>query len=256
MRRLPIPSAEDGSSPVETLLLAALAVVLAAAVVGVALMVTLEPRIAPDPTDPALATGSPVAAVPVLEIACGADAASIGGEAVDANSSGVPVKISGDDGAALSFASPGIPGYRMQLFEPSGEYALPLPPGPWVVSCVGSDALSGPATLGTFEVRDPGRVYLRTSPDCPASGCCDEVVGLSPGFVDDELGVLHDGLAGTGVLPTDTIERAAYARSRLTAQPPNPLVYRVVRNLQIVARLDVARADGTWSALVFGCPAA
>ena len=255
MRRFSHLSAQDASSPVETLLLAALAFLVAAAIVGFGLMMTLQPRAVPDPTDPAAPT-VPVVSAPVLQIACGADAASVEGGAVDATPRGVPVEISGDDGARLRFASLGAPAYGMRLFEPSGEYALPLQPGGWAVSCAGPGTGAAPVVLGTFEVRDPREAYLRALPDCPAAGCCDDIVQLPPGFADDDIGTLHAGLADAGVLPTDTIERAGYAASRFSARPPNPLVYRVVRNLQIVARLDVAGRGDAWSAKVSGCPAA
>jgi len=255
MRRFPVLSAQGASSPVETLLLAALAFLLAAAVVGFALMMTLEPRTGAGPTDPAIPAAT-VASVAVLQIACGADAATVEGGAADATSRGVPVKITGDDGAVLSFASPGVPVYRMRVFEPSGTYALPLQPGEWAISCTRSGAAPTSSVLGAFEVRDPGQVYLRTLPECPASGCCDDIVELPPGFTDGDLATLHAGLADAGVSSTDTIERAAYPESRFSARPPNPLVYRVVRNLQVVARLDVAARGGTWSAKVSGCPAA
>ena len=254
MRRFPPPSAAEGSSAAETMLLLALAFVLVAGLVGVVLMTTLEPRSSAENPDPAVSIGSPAVSVPVLEIACGAGDDSIDGGAVDATSEGVPVRIAGQDGALLSFVAPGIPGYRMRVFEPSGSYSLPLAPGRWTVGCAGSGVADETVTVGAFEVRDRDGVYLRTRPDCPTSGCCNEIVELPAGFLDDDLGTLHEGLAEVGVLPTDTIERAAYPESTFSARPPNPLVYRVVRDLQIVARLDLAGDGDTWSANVYGCP--
>jgi hypothetical protein len=255
MRPFPDPSAHDGSSAIETMLVVALACLVTAAIVGTALVMSLRPRSTSSQGQGPLSNGPPVASVPVLEIACGADDASVGGRAVDATNEGVPVMVAGDDGAVLSFASRGVPVYRMHVVEPSGSYALPLSPGEWTVGCAASGTLAETATLGTFEVRDPGSVYLRTQPECPASGCCNDIVDLPPGFADDDLGALRQGLADVGVLPTDTIERAAYPASTFSAQPPNPLVYRVVRDLTIVARVDVAGKGDAWSANVYGCPA-
>lgn len=251
MRRMSVLSAQDASSPVEALLVAALAFLLTAAIVGFGLLMTLQPSAVHGGLDPAV----PVAPVPALQIACGADAATLDGGAVDADARGVSVELAGDDGAVLSFASPGLPGYRMRMFEPSGAYSLPLPPGRWAVSCAGSGVVADAVVLGAFEVRDPDGTYLRSRPDCPDSGCCDDIVELPPGFADDDLGTLHAGLADSGVRTTDTIERAAYTESRFAARPPNPLVYRVVRDLQVVARLSVAGQGDTWSANVYGCPA-
>jgi hypothetical protein len=254
MRRFLGPSAHAGSSAIETMLVVALACLVTAAIVGTALVMSLRPRSTSSQGQP-VSSGPPVASVPVLEIACGAGDVSIGGGAVDATTEGVPVKVAGDDGAVLSFASPGVPAYRMHVVETSGSYALPLSPGEWTVGCAASGVLADTATLGAFEVRDPGAVYLRTQPECPTSGCCNDIVDLPPGFADDDLGALHEGLASVGVLPTDTIERAAYPASTFSAQPPSPLVYRVVRDLTIVARVDVAGKADAWSANVYGCPA-
>lgn len=254
MRRFAPSGAQVGSSAVEIVMVGALLFLVVGAVVGVALL-TLGPRSNAGGTASSAFTGSPVAVVPAIEIACGADGASIEGQAVDATLGGVPVRIVGDVGAVLSFVSPGIPGYRMRVFEPSGSYRLPLAPGAWGVGCAGTGVESGSIALGDFDVRDPGRAYLRTAPGCPASGCCDEIVQLPAGFADDDLGTLREGLAAAGVRPSDTIERAAYPGSTFSAQPPTPLVYRVVRDLQIVARLDVAGEGDTWSANVHGCPA-
>ena len=236
-------------------LLVALVFVVTAGFVGVVLLATLgrdgQGRTTV-PTDP----GADLLAVPALEIACGADGASVRGDAVDATPDGVPVQVVGDDGAVLSFASPGIPGYRMRVFEPSGAYALPLAPGPWAVECAVSGSTADAAVLGVFAVRDPDQVYLRTRPECPADGCCDDTVDLPAGFTRDDVGTLHEGLADVGVRASDTIERAAFPASSLSTRPPNPLVYRVVRDLQIVARVEVAGERGAWSARVYGCPAA
>lgn len=177
------------------------------------------------------------------------------GEAVDASSAGAPVRVVGDEGAVLSFAAEGTSVYRMWVFEPSGSYRLPLEPGAWGVGCAATGEVSSSVALGVFEVRDPDNVFLRARPECPASGCCDDIVDLPPGFADDDLGTLRDGLAAAGVRPTDTIERAAYPGSAFSAEPPSPLVYRVVRDLQIVARLEVAGEGDTWSANMTGCPA-
>ncbi len=248
MRRFRHPATEGGSSPVETLLLGALVFVLTAAIVGFALMMTLAPRSAPVPAP------GPVASAPVIEIACGAAAATVTGQAVDAGPRGAPVQVAGDDGATLAFTSPGSPDYGMRVFEPTGRYLLPLAPGVWEVAC--AVPRSGPTTvfLGTFEVRDPLQVYLRSLPDGPPEGTCAHVLDVPSGFATDQLGALHEGLAGVGVLPTDTIERAAYTASRLRAQPPIPLVFRVVRNDRIVARVEVAADGNAWTASVFGCP--
>lgn len=253
MRRLPAPSAQVGSSPVEMLLLIALAVVIAGGLVGVSLLVTLQPSSEAVGT---VGIAQPVPSVPTLEIACGLDGGSLGGEAVDATAAGVPVEVAGDGGAALSFTSPGVPAYRMGVFAASGRYTLPLAPGSWTVGCAGSGAAADSAALGTFEVRDPEGAYLRARPDCPPEGCCDDILALPSGFADDDLGALHAGLTDAGVLPTDMVERAAYPESSFSTQPPNPLVYRVVRDRRIVARVDVAGEGDAWSASVHGCPAA
>lgn len=253
MRRIAPSSSETGSSGIETLMVGALVVLVAAAVVGVGLVLSLGSRRA---SERAVPTPTPRAlSVPALAIVCGADGASLEGEAVDASSAGVPVHVVGDEGAVLSFAAEGAPVYRMWVFEPSGSYRLPLEPGAWGVGCAATGEASSSVALGVFEVRDPGHVFLRARPACPASGCCDDIVDLPPGFADDDLGTLHDGLTDAGVLPTDTIERAAYPDSTFSAEPPSPLVYRVVRDLQIVARLEVAGEGDTWSANVTGCPA-
>jgi len=252
MSRFPDPSAHDGSSAIETMLVVTLACLVTAAIVGTALVMSLRPR--PTSSQAQSVSIGPVTSVPVLEIVCGAGDTSLGGGAVDATTEGVPVKVAGDDGAVLSFASPGAPVYRMRVVEPSGSFALPLSPGAWTVGCAASGTLAETSTLGAFEVRDPGAVYLRTRPECPTSGCCNDIVDLPTGFAADDLGVLHDGLANLGVLPTDTIERAAYPGSTFSAQPPSPLVYRVVRDLTIVARVDVAGERDAWSANVYGCP--
>ncbi len=254
MRRISFTSSQVGSSAVETLMVGALVVLVAAAVVGVTLVLSLGSRRNSGSAAPSVPSVS-VVPVPAIEITCGADGASIDGAAVNATSEGVPVRIVGDEGALLSFRSPGTPAYPITVFEPSGSYRLPLAPGGWGVACAGTGAGSGPIALGVFEVRDPAGVYLRTRPECPTSGCCDEIVDLPPGFADDDLGTLHDGLADAGVRPTDTIERAGYPDSTFSAQPPSPLVYRVVRDLQIVARLEVAGEGNAWSANMFGCPA-
>ncbi|MGZ5345087.1 MAG: hypothetical protein ACXWF5_10400 [Actinomycetota bacterium] len=255
MRRLASFSPQVGSSPIESLLLGALVFLVAAAIVGMTLVLFLGPRAAPGNAASSGPTAPSATTVPAIEIACGVDGTSVEGEAVDATSGGVPVQIVGDEGAVLSFASPGMPGHQMRVFEPSGSYRLPLAPGGWGVGCAGSGVVSESVALGVFEVRDPDHVYLRTAPECPASGCCDEIVDLPAGFIDDDLGTLREGLADAGVRPTDTIERAAYPGSTFSAQPPSPLVYRVVRDLQIVARLDVGGEGDTWSARVYGCPA-
>ncbi len=253
MRRLARFSPQVGSSPIESLLVGALVFLVAAAIVGFSLVLFLGPRAATGDAASSGPTAPSATTVPAVEITCGADTA-LEGEAVDASSAGVPVRIVGDEGAVVSFASPGTPGYQMRVFEPSGAYRLPLSPGGWSVGCAGSGVVSESVALGVFEVRDPDHVYLRTAPECPASGCCDEIVDLPPGFTDDDLGTLREGLADAGVRPTDTIERAAYPGSTFSAQPPSPLVYRIVRDLQIVARLDVGGEGDTWSARVYGCP--
>jgi hypothetical protein len=254
MRRFASLRLQVGSSGVEIVMVGALVFLVAAAIVGVTLL-TIGPRSSAGNAASSAPTGSSVATVPAIVVACGAEGASVEGDAVDGTSEGVPVRIVGDEGAVLSFASPGKPGYRMRVFEPSGSYRLPLAPGGWGVGCAGTGVVSESVALGVFDVRDPGQVYLRTAPECPASGCCDEIVDLPAGFADDDLGTLHEGLADAGVRPSDTIERAAYPGSTFSARPPSPLVYRVVRDLQIVARVDVAGEGDTWSAKVSGCPA-
>jgi hypothetical protein len=256
MRRIARFSSQVGSSPIESLLVGALLLLVAGAIVGVTLVLSLGPRSAAGPAASSSLASSSATSVPAIEIACGADATSVEGEAVDATSGGVPVRIVGDEGAVLIFTSSMAPAYRMQVFEAAGSYELPLAPGPWSAGCAASGAIAGSVASGVFEVRDPDAAYLRTRPECPASGCCDEIVDLPPGFEDDDVGTLREALAGAGVRPTDTIERAAYPDSTFSAQPPSPLVYRVVRDLQIVARLDVAGEGDTWSAKVYGCPAA
>ena len=119
MRRFAPSGAQVGSSAVEIVMVGALLFLVVGAVVGVALL-TLGPRSNAGGTASSAFTGSPVAVVPAIEIACGADGASIEGQAVDATLAGVPVRIVGDVGAVLSFVSSGIPGYRMRVFEPSG----------------------------------------------------------------------------------------------------------------------------------------
>ncbi|MEO8475827.1 MAG: hypothetical protein ABI572_02110 [Actinomycetota bacterium] len=248
MRRFRHPATEAGSSPMETLLLGALVFVLAAAIVGFALMMTLAPRSVPVPAP------GPMPSAQVIEIDCGTDVAVVTGGAVDAGPRGAPVLVIGDEGATLVFTSPGSPDYRMRVFEPTGRYLLPLAPGVWEVGCAVPG--SGPTTvfLGTFEVRDPAQIYLRSLPDGPPEGACAHVLDVPPSFAADQLGALHEGLAGVGVLPTDTIERAAYAASRLRAEPPTPLIFRVVRDGRIVARVEVAIHGDAWTASVFGCP--
>ena len=254
MHRFRQLSPQVGSSALETLMVGALAVLVAAAVVGVALL-TVGPRSKARNAGPAAAAGSSAPAVPVLEVGCGADTASLEGGAIDAWADGVSVRVAGDVGAVVTFASPGTSGYRMQLFEASGAYRLPLAPGPWTVGCAASGVAVRSTMLGAFDVRDPQHLYLSPEPVCPASGCCEEVVDLPAGFTEDEVGTLHGALAEMGVRQTDTIERAAYVGSSFSLQPPNPLVYRVVRDLQTVARLDVAGEGEAWSARVSGCPA-
>jgi len=255
MRRIAPFSPERGSSGVETLMIAALVFLVAAAVVGVGLVLSLGSRGASERSVPVTPSTSPAPSVPALVIDCAAGGTSLEGEAVDASSAGVPVRVTGDEGAVLSFAGEGTAAYRMWLFEPSGSYRLPLEPGAWGVACAATGEVSSSVALGVFEVRDPDHVFLRARPECPASACCDDIVDLPPGFADDDLGTLRDGLADAGVRPTDTIERAAYPDSTFSAVPPSPLVYRVVRDLQIVARLEVAGEGETWSANVTGCPA-
>jgi len=254
MRRFASITPQVGSSAVEIVMVGALAFLVVGAVVGVALL-TLGTRWNAGNAGTPVATGSLAATVPVLEIACGQTAASLNGGAIDAWADGVSVRVAGDEGAVLTFVSPGAAGYRMQLFEASGSYRLPLAPGRWTAGCAAPGVTTASITLGAFDVLDPRHVYLSPEPACPATGCCEEIVDLPAGFTEDELGTLHVALAERGVLPSDTIERAAYPGSSFAARPPTPLVYRVVRDLQIVARLDVAGEGDTWSANVFGCPA-
>jgi hypothetical protein len=254
MRRSATLPSQHGSSTVETLMLVALASLLAAALVGAALVMSLGQRSVPAGTAPRVPAAASES-VATLRIACGAGEASLEGEAVDATSGGVPVRVAGDDGVVVSFASPGESTYRMRVFEASGSYLLPLAPGGWSVGCAGSGMPGVSTALGAFEVRDPAGIYQRARPDCPATGCCQEIVDLPAGFTEDDLGTLREGLASVGLRPTDTIERAAYPTSTFSARPPRPLVYRIVRDLQIVARLDVGGHGDLWSAGVQGCPA-
>jgi hypothetical protein len=251
MRRYPSASDAGGSSVIEVLLVGILALSVIGAVAGVVLLSSIGPRSSPTTiasVDPAAASS------PEIEISCGAGDPAVAGSAVDATSAGAAVAISGREGALLSFVSPGVPGYRMHVVEPSARYELPLPPGTWTVGCAASGVPAETSAVGAFAVRDPGEVYVRTKPDCPETGCCDDSVTLPEGFAEDDLGTLREGLEGVWVRPDDVIERAAYPGSRYTAQPPSPLVYRVVRDLRIVARLDVASDGDVWTARVLGCP--
>jgi hypothetical protein len=255
MPRITAPSSQAGSSAIETLMVGALVFLLAAAVVGVTLVISLGSRPGSGDGASSLTTEPSAASVPVLEIACGQTEASLDGGAIDAWADGVSVRVAGDVGSVLTFASPGLESYRLQLFEASGSYRLPLAPGRWAVGCAASGATTAATAVGAFDVLDPQHVYVSAQPECPASGCCEAIVDLPAGFTEDERGTLHTALAGSGVRPTDTIERAAYPGSSFSAQPPSPLVYRVVRDLQVVARLEVAGQGDTWSAYVDGCPA-
>ncbi|HEY6566136.1 MAG TPA: hypothetical protein VI341_01345 [Actinomycetota bacterium] len=233
-----------------------LIVALAAAMLGgVVLFVLQSTRVTQDATGDALVPsvqGSPTAGG--QQVSCTEGGADLATTSVDAGSAGVPITVTGSAGQVVVFTSSDGVVYRFVLGGDAVEGPLPLHPGSWDVACSINPGFAPAFGSGAaFIVADPDGVYVPATPGSDvAAGCAWRGI-LESSYERDPEAAIRVALADDGLLDSDQVEPAGYPTSGFQSYPPASDVYRVVRKGEILARVDVVRAEGQWRYSVLGC---
>jgi hypothetical protein len=243
---------EGGSSALTTVATLALAFALLAGATLFALQATQDPGPERSSSAPAAPAPEPAAAEQ-LAVVCAEGGARVDAPVVNANEEGVSSSVEGSPGMVVSFASPTSPGYRFVLRGSRARGPLPLPPGAWSVACSSDPGFQPSTGFGApFSVADPGAYYIASHPSDPASTCSWRGP-LPDAFASDHDAALRSALSDDGLQARDVIEPASYPSAGYRAYPPSSAVFRVVREDEVLARIDVVKAEGEWTFSVLGC---
>lgn len=230
---------------------------LAAALVGgVVLFVLQSSRHAQEVADDAVVPSmqAPPVAEGAQQVTCTEGGATLETTAVDAGPAGVPITLTGAAGQVVVFTSSDGIVYRFVLASDAVEGPLPLHPANWDVACSTNPDFAPVFGSGAaFTVADPDGVYVPTTPESDvAAGCAWRGV-LETSYERDPEAAIRVALSDDGLLDSDQVEPAGYPKSGFQSYPPASDVFRVVREDEILARVDVVRAEGQWRYSVLGC---
>lgn len=244
--------AAERGSVAQTLALGVLVLVIAAGAGLLGAMATADRPDASTPDD-AFVPIDTADAVRVLRMGCVENGADLESQAVKAQSDGVHVEITGATGESVFFNTSGNRQYQFTLRGAAPQrLALPLPPGSWRAVCSPSEGTPAAGAGAAFVVTDPNEVFVTSVPACSVDDMRSEVHPLPPEFVQDQEAVLRDAFGGR-IQPNDLVERAGYPDAVAGMDPPNPLIFRVVRGSTIVASINAAEGNDGWDSEMIGC---